>query len=122
MGKMVLFLIFSAILLAVFGQLSMKKGMSNVGEIALKQLFSKRIFSFFEKFVIIGISLYVISTTLWLVVLSQEELSLVYPLVGTGYVLTAILAKLFFKEKLTTFRMLGILLIIVGAYLIVAKM
>ena len=122
MVEMSLVLIFSAILLAVFGQLSMKKGMSNAGEIALRQILSRKIFLLFEKFVIVGIALYVMSTALWLVVLSQEELSLVYPLVGTGYVLTAILAKLFFKESLTKFRMLGIVLIIVGAYLIVSKL
>lgn len=119
---MSLVLIFSAILLAVFGQLSMKKGMANVGEIALRQVLSRKVFFLFEKFVIAGITLYVMSTALWLVVLSQEELSLVYPLVGTGYVLAAILAKLFFKERLTKFRMLGIVLIIVGAYLIVSKL
>ena len=122
MDKMALFLIFSAILLAVFGQLSMKKGMSNVGELALRELMGKKIFSLLEPFVIFGIALYIMSTVLWLVVLSQEELSLVYPLVGTGYVLTAILAKIFFKEKLTMLRIIGILLVIAGAYLIVAKM
>ena len=119
---MSLVLIFSAIILAVFGQLSMKKGMSNVGEIALRQLIGIKLFSLFDKFVILGIALYVLSTGIWLVVLSQEELSLVYPLVGTGYVLTAVLAKFFFKEKLTMFRMLGIMTIIIGAYLIVSKM
>ncbi len=122
MVEMGLVLIFSAILLAVFGQLSMKKGMSNAGEVSLRNLLSKKIFFLFEKFVITGIALYVLSTAIWLVVLSQEELSLVYPLVGTGYVLTAILAKFLFKEKLTAFRMFGIILIILGAYLIVAKM
>jgi multidrug transporter EmrE-like cation transporter len=115
-------LIFSAILLAVFGQLSMKKGMSNVGEIALRQLLGKKISSLLDRFVILGIGLYVLSTAIWLVVLSQEELSLVYPLVGTGYALTAILAKFFFKEKLTVFRISGIVMIIIGAYLIVAKL
>ena len=119
---MVIMLIFVAILLAVLGQLSMKKGMTNIGQIAIKELASKRIFSLLEKFVVIGIALYVISTGFWLVVLSQEELSFAYPLVGTGYVLTAILAKIFFKENLTAFRMAGIILIVIGAYLIVAKL
>lgn len=119
---MVIALIFVAILLAVLGQLSMKKGMTNIGYVALKELLTKRLFSLLEKFVIIGITLYVISTAFWLVVLSQEELSFAYPLVGTGYVLTAILAKIFFKENLTIFRMFGVILIVIGAYLIVAKL
>lgn len=120
---MVLALIFTAILLAVLGQLSMKKGMIKIGQVAVRQLLSKKLFSlFFEKFVILGIGLYVMSTAIWLVVLSQEELSFAYPLVGTGYVLTAILARIFFKENLTIFRMFGIILIVIGAYLIVAKL
>lgn len=120
---MVMMLIFTAVLLAVFGQLSMKKGMINIGQISIRELSGKKIFSLFsEKFVVGGIILYVISTVFWLVVLSQEELSFAYPLVGTGYILTAILAKIFFKENLTAFRMFGIILIVIGAYLIVAKL
>ena len=120
---MTLMLIFLAILLAVFGQLSMKRGMKEIGQIALREFFTKRLFSvIMEKFVILGIILYVLSTVVWLVVLSQEELSFAYPLAGTGYIITAILAKIFFKENLTILRMLGIFLIVIGAYLIVIKL
>ncbi len=118
----VLILIFATILLAIFGQLSMKKGMINVGQISLKELLSKRLFSVvFEKFVFIGIALYVSSAALWLVILSQEELSFAYPLIGIGYIVTAILAKIFFNETLTMFKILGIILIVVGAYFVVAR-
>ncbi len=58
----VLILIFASILLGVIGQLSMKKGMVNVGEISVTELFGKKLFSVvFEKFVFIGIALYLIS-------------------------------------------------------------
>jgi len=116
-------LIFIAILLAVFGQLSMKKGMIETGQIGIREFLGKRLFSvILEKFVILGIILYVLSTSVWLVVLSQEELSFAYPLVGTGYIITAILSKIFFKENLTMSRIAGIFLIVVGAYLIVIKL
>lgn len=118
----VLILIFISILLAVIGQLSMKKGMINVGQISLKELFTKRFFSVvFEKFVFIGIVIYVSSAALWLVILSQEELSFAYPLIGIGYIVTAILAKIFFHESLTMFKILGIILIVVGAYFVVVR-
>lgn len=118
----VLILIFATILLGIFGQLSMKKGMINIGEISLKELLTKRLFSVvFEKFVFIGIVLYISSAAIWLVILSQEELSFAYPLIGIGYIVTAILAKIFFNESLTMFKILGIILIVIGAYIVVSR-
>lgn len=117
----VLKLILTSVVLSVFGQIFMKKGMTNVGAISLRDLIGKRLFSvLFEKFVILGIVLYVTSAVFWLVVLSQAELSYAYPLVGVSYVFTAILSKIFFKESLTKFRMFGIILIAAGAYFLVA--
>ncbi len=122
-GKMsALILILISILLGVTGQLFLKKGMSNVGSIAIADLFSVKLLSVAtEKFVIVGIFLYVIATGFWVVVLSQEELSFAYPLIGMGYIFAAILSKIFFNENLTLFRMIGILMIAAGAYLIVLK-
>jgi multidrug transporter EmrE-like cation transporter len=118
----VLILIFASILLGVIGQLSMKKGMVNVGEISVTELFGKKLFSVvFEKFVFIGVALYIISAAFWLVILSQEELSFAYPLIGIGYIVTAILAKIFFHESLTMFKILGIILIVVGAFFVIVR-
>jgi len=118
----VLVLVFSCVAIGVFGQLAMKRGMNLVGVIGLKDLLSSKIFSIiFQKYVFLGIILYILASMLWLVVLSQEELSFVYPLIGIGYVLTAILAWLFFGESLTLFRFFGILLIFGGVFLVVLK-
>jgi multidrug transporter EmrE-like cation transporter len=65
--------------------------------------------------------LYVLATAIWLVVLSQEELSFAYPLVGIGYILVAILGKILFNENLTFFRIFGIILIVLGTYFIVSR-
>ncbi len=118
----VLLMVLSCVVIGVFGQLAMKKGMNIIGIISLKDLFSSKIFSIiFQKYVFLGIVLYMLATMLWLVALSQEELSFVYPLIGIGYVLTAILAWLFFGESLTFFRFFGILLICGGIFLVVLK-
>jgi len=118
----VLLLVFVSVILAVFGQLSMKMGMNSIGAIGLKNVFSSEIFSIvFQRFVFIGIILYIFSSMLWLVALSQEELSFIYPLISIGYILTAILSKFLFHESLTVFRFFGILLICGGVYLIVLK-
>jgi multidrug transporter EmrE-like cation transporter len=122
-GKMnVLFLILICVGMGVIGQLSMKKGMNTIGNIVVKDVLSTRIFEILlQKYVFIGMIFYVLASFLWLVILSQEELSFVYPLISIGYIITAILSKLFFNESLTLFRLLGILLIFGGVYLIVLK-
>lgn len=118
----VIILILLSVILGVSAQLSLKHGMNKVGYITVSDLFGRRFFDVAtQTFVITGVLLYIIATGLWLVVLSQEELSYAYPLVGLGYLVTAFLAKLFLKESLTALKLMGILLIVAGAYLIILK-
>jgi multidrug transporter EmrE-like cation transporter len=122
-GKMnVLSLVLICVGMGVIGQLAMKKGMNIIGNIGMKDIISSRIFEIvLQKYVFIGLVFYVLASLVWLVILSQEELSFAYPLISIGYIITAILSKLFFNESLTLFRFLGILLIFGGVYLIVLK-
>jgi len=118
----VLILVLACVIIGVFGQLFMKKGMNSIGNVDLKELFSQRILSIvFQKYVFVGIVLYIFASILWLAVLSKAELSFAYPLIGIGYIFTSILAWFFFGEKLTLIRFLGILFICGGVYLIVLK-
>lgn len=119
----VLILVGVCVVLGVIGQLMMKKGMNIVGSVLLRELLSKKFFSIiFNKYVFTGIVLYGLSCIFWLVALSMAEVSYIYPLIGTGYVLTAILAWFFFGEELTTARFLGTVLISVGAYLVIIRL
>jgi len=119
----VLFLVLICAGIGVIGQLSMKKGMNTIGNIGVKEIFSSRVFEvLFQKYVFVGMVLYVFASLLWLVILSQEELSFVYPLISIGYIMTAILGKIFFHENLTFFRFFGVLLICGGVFLIVLKL
>ena len=118
----VLMLVSLCVMMGVVAQLAMKKGMNIVGTVGLKDIFSlKALPIVFQKYVFIGIVLYVLASLVWLVILSQAELSYVYPLISVGYIITAVLSWFFFDEKLTLFRFLGILLICGGVYLIVLK-
>jgi drug/metabolite transporter (DMT)-like permease len=118
----VLLLVSLCVIIGVIAQLAMKKGMNIVGATNLKDILSVKVFSIvFQKYVFIGIALYVLASLIWLVVLSQAELSFVYPLISVGYVITAILSWFLFKENLTLVRFFGILMICGGVYLIVLK-
>ncbi len=110
------------IIFGVVGQLLIKKGMDIVGEVFIKDLFTAKFFKMvFQKYVFIGISLYALSSILWMVALSRGELSYLYPLIGVGYIFTAVLAWIFFKENLTLIRFSGIVLISIGVFLVVFK-
>jgi multidrug transporter EmrE-like cation transporter len=123
-GRMeVLILILISIILGTFGQIAQKMGMNIIGKIDLKDVFSMKIFSIItQKYVFLGIVLYLFASVTWLVVLSKEEVSYAYPLIGLGYVFVAIISKLVFNENLTYFRLIGIILITVGAYFVITKL
>ncbi|MBI2851696.1 MAG: EamA family transporter [Chloroflexi bacterium] len=115
-------LVFASVLLAAGGQIAMKTGMKQVGEIgSIGHLLDIntviRIFT--APGVIAGISLYGISLFFWLGALSTLNVSVVYPLVSLAYVVTAVIAFLFLKESITLLQAMGILLIVGGCFLII---
>lgn len=105
-------LIFSSIGLAAFGQLVLKVGMAKNGEINLA--ISPLLYALTNPFILGGLFLYGMSLLIWLVVLSREDLSFVYPMVAFSYLLTTILAKFVLKEEVSILRWFGLSLILVG--------
>ncbi|ADY56174.1 hypothetical protein Sgly_1877 [Syntrophobotulus glycolicus DSM 8271] len=76
---------------------------------------------FFNPYIISGLVLYVIATGIWLYLLSKMEFSLLYPLQSLCYVGGALVAFFIFKEHLPATRMVGIFVILIGAYLVSLK-
>ena len=70
--------------------------------------------AFLNPFVLGGLACYGTSLIIWLVVLSRENLSFVYPMVAFSYVVTMILARFLLKEDIPTLRWFGLTLIILG--------
>jgi len=108
----------TSILLAVAGQLFMKRGMVAFGTFPVSQLLYKVIPMFFSPLVFTGLIFFGLSSVFWLVVLSRLELSLVYPMVSVAYVLVALASFIFFKENVNAVRWFGILVVILGVFLI----
>ncbi|GHU13234.1 hypothetical protein FACS189449_08310 [Alphaproteobacteria bacterium] len=61
-----------------------------------------------------GVSLFVLALFLWLYLLSQYDLSFLYPITSLGFVITAFSGWLFLSETISVSRAIGILLILVG--------
>lgn len=115
----ILILILTSVLLGVFGQISLKHGMNNLGSLEIKDIFSRKLLSvILEKFVFVGIVFYLIATLIWLVILSKVELSTAYPMLAIGYVIIALLSKFLLNEKLTLLKFIGIILISIGVFLV----
>lgn len=55
-----------------------------------------------------------ISGILWLYVIREAEISLVYPLISFSYILMAIVSRYFFDERITLHKTLGIAIICIG--------
>jgi len=117
---MIFGLILLGVLLNAGAQLLLKSGMMAIGHfefnaanivpIGLKVMGNLPIIS--------GLSLYIISVAVWLLVLSRVQVSFAYPMLSIGYIVNAIAAYYMFGEPLTSMRMLGIFIIISGVYLV----
>lgn len=113
-------IIFLAILLNVCGHIFLKAGMNKIGVINPLLLISdfKKVF-FTTPFVLLGISSYVASVALYMVVLSRTYLSFAYPLMmSTGYVLIVLFSWQVFKEPFNFYKWVGMGLILIGVILI----
>jgi multidrug transporter EmrE-like cation transporter len=115
----VMILMFAAIVLNVCGHLFLKAGMNKIGAISVDQLLLSFSKIFTTPFVILGLFSYVSSVALYMVVLSKVNISYAYPLMmGLGYVLIVLFSWQIFSEPFSTFKWIGIVLILIGVSLL----
>jgi drug/metabolite transporter (DMT)-like permease len=69
-------------------------------------------------FVVAGLGLYFLGALVWLAVLSKVEVSVAYPFVGLGFLLTLALAWLFLGENVGAIRVLGTAMVAIGVCLV----
>ncbi len=112
-------LLFICIALGVIGQLSLKHGMTTVGEIKLdiSSTPGMLVRSFGNPYVLLGYIMYGLSSLSWLIVLSRVELSLAYPMISVAYVLVVFLSWWLFSEQVTALRVVGTLVICLGVFI-----
>ena len=109
-----------SVFLAVVGQLLLKMGMLRVGKFSfnMSTLVYQYIKILLNPFVIAGLVSFFVSMLIWLYVLSRMELSLAYPFVALNYILILFGSYFLFKETITPYKMIGVVVIIVGVYLV----
>jgi multidrug transporter EmrE-like cation transporter len=65
-----------------------------------------------------GLTCYVFSVVLWIMALSRVEVSIAYPMLSIGYLVTAVIGWAIFNEAVTPMRLAGIAVIIVGVAIV----
>jgi uncharacterized membrane protein len=70
---------------------------------------------------LLGASLYVVATALWIYILSQHEFHLVYPMNSIGYIFAIFLSLWLFNESISWNRYLGIGIIVIGVIILALK-
>lgn len=110
-------------LLNVSGNILLKKGLTSIGGIAADKtkILSESVRAISNPFILIGLFIYGLSFFISLRVLSMKDLSFVYPLFATlVFLFTAAGSFIILKENLSVIRILGMVIMLVGIF-IVAK-
>ncbi|HEX7340746.1 MAG TPA: SMR family transporter [Rhodanobacteraceae bacterium] len=113
-------LILIGVLLNATAQLLLKMGVRPLGIIHLNlPTLVKAGFSLaMSPYILGGLACYVLSVVVWLLALSRAAVSVAYPMLSIGYIVTAIAAWLYLGERMNATRWLGICIIIVGVILV----
>jgi len=116
--------IFILILLGVFlnsgAQILLKAGMRHIGhfDFTLSNFFPISWQIAINPWILLGLVSYVISVAVWLLVLSRVDVSIAYPMVSLGYVISAGIAYFFLGEHVTLTRITGISIILLGVFIV----
>ncbi len=116
-------ILLGAIIFAVIGQLLLKTGMNILGplDFSLKNVLFL-LFSISKNIrILIGLFLYGFSFILWLFALSKLKLSLAYPATSLMYVFIILASWLILKESINFYQILGIIIILIGLFLLFFK-
>ena len=112
------FLLLLNVAFVVSGQTLIKQGVNKIGNFATMPYVTFFTKAFTSPAVLSGIFLYVVSTFLWLMILSRVNLSIAYPALSMGYLVIIFISWVFLKETISIYQIIGVLLIIGGLYLI----
>ena len=117
-------LIISSVCLSAIAQVVLKAGMSGsavVSAFARDTPADVALAIMAEPLVWLGLTLYAVGAVVWLFVLAKVNVSLAYPFVGLGFLMTMVFAIAFLGEAITPVRAVGTCLVAGGVLLVALK-
>lgn len=117
-----IFLVLLAPIIGTMGQVFLKYGMREIGQITLIELKNNScsiLLSIFSNlWILMAIPLYIGGFILWLIVLSKFNLSFAYPFLALSFVMVPLLSSYIFGEHIPIMMWLGILVVFTGIVII----
>jgi len=111
-------LVLLGVLLNAFAQIALKKAVVDLPRMDLAHLLPVLPSLFLKPMILLGLALYAASVVNWVVVLSRMEVSVAYPLMSLGYLVTFVLGVWLFNESVSVTKIAGLAVILVGVVLI----
>lgn len=113
-------LVLTGVLLNATAQLLIKAGAATAGQFSFTagQILRAGLHFATQWQILAGLACYAISVVVWILALTRVQVSIAYPMLSLGYVVTAFAAWWLFGESLTPQKLLGIAIIIAGVVLL----
>ena len=115
-------LVLAAPIIGTLGQMFLKIGMREVGEVTFFELryntFTILLTMLSNPWIIIAIPLYVGGFILWLIILSKFNLSFAYPFLALSFIMVPLAATMIIGENISMMRWAGIIVIFFGVVII----
>ncbi len=114
-------LLLGCIILASTGNLLLKWGMNECDSITETNLGIVQYYlSILAKpQILVGAVIYIISALLWLAILGMMDISAAYPIFVSGaFLIVTVAAILFFREHVNWVRIVGILVVVLGIFIV----
>jgi multidrug transporter EmrE-like cation transporter len=115
MNLYVILLILFSVSLSVTAQILLKHGISSIENANFMRYFVE---VFLNPFFILGLSAYIVSLLVWILVLGKVDVSKAYPFVGLGFIGTMLAAHFLLGETITIIKLVGTLFIVLGVVFI----
>lgn len=93
------------------GALALKKGMNDLPQFSVKSVVT-------NVWIYLGTFLYILSAVTNIILLKFLDYSIAFPMTSLTYVWTVIISYFIFKEKLSIRKVLAVILIIIGVFII----
>ncbi|MDD1611114.1 MAG: hypothetical protein LUO95_11135 [Methylococcaceae bacterium] len=119
----VLTLIFISVSMSAVAQITLKHGMSSpaVQQGLTGGWMQIAVTVGSNLYVWLGLTLYALGAVLWLGVLAKIDVSIAYPFVGFGFILTALFGVFLLGEAFSLIRFVGTCLVVLGILLVTYK-
>jgi len=116
----VLTLIFISVTISAIAQVTLKQGMSSPAvQQGLTGGWLEIVIAVTSNlYVWLGLIFYALGAVLWLGVLARVDVSIAYPFVGLGFILTALFGVFLLGEAFSVIRFVGTCLVVLGIVLV----